>query len=790
MANNTIKPRWLPCSILAVLLLTVCSKGAVLQNSPYEPEPASIVRNGDTWTLRNRVLIAEVNYLNGSVRFTQLRNRQAGTDYISDQYSSPMFCFETGEGLITADDGMWSLKNSSIEDIKLYGITWGKRLELLITRTSPVHLSIKLNFEVYRDRAGIRHYAWIHNHQEEELEIRASDVLAFEVAARPEVIHYIEGKLNWRATSQGVDRAGRNCIAQYPGGHGWFVLPENNWATCLVPGGKKGTQEHKMMFIQACRDSSSVRVATDPKAIQLILFPGEEIEYFSVNLGVYTGDTRDGRVAASEHLRERFRFHDTSSFLSMNDYFWRNRRTDDNYRNIAIPRAKEAGFDHVHIDDFWYFPEDSCKPANNWTDMEALCALIRENGMKPGHWFSLQGKYCINGWGAGRDCADPANVDFKLKQCEEILIGRYKSTWDQVDAGLLWKTGETTSYSHPSDSVYRKILGMKRYMNTITQQYPDFTMQVTCEIDNPMQGHENENVGLIHLADNGMVGMYLRTDRKDNVQDLFDSIGLFPLEGLCASWGDMWLDSPNWYYQFLLARHNDIYSWPGGWSKESIARLGRFNAWRKSHRIGALLNMVVRPVYDGATSPYKGPWAWMFVNTDRSRGLLIAIDHKKTGVDGILPKLRWLDEHKSYLVEDISLHSDGFHYSFRGLCAGATLKSPGFPVNLSSYPDRCAAFWIQEAIPDRPQVLYADHRIANYSERTEGTSLKVEAEGAPNTRVQIVVYKPGAKDVENRTFPLDSEGRATVAFDPTTIEKSKTDPMPSVVYRPEQSKTP
>ncbi len=158
----------------------------------------------------------------------------------------------------------------------------------------------------------------------------------------------------------------------------------------------------------------------------------------------------------------------------------------------------------------------------------------------------------------------------------------------------------------------------------------------------------------------------------------------------------------------------------------------------------------------------------------------------ETGVDGILPKLRWLDEHKSYLAEDISLYPDGFHYSFRSLCAGAALKSQGFPVNLSAHPDRCAAFWIQEAIPDRPQVLYADHRIADYSERTEGASLKVQAQGAPNARAQIVVYKPGANNVENRTFPLDSEGRATVVFDATTIKKSKIDKTPSVFYRPER----
>lgn len=50
--------------------------------------------------------------------------------------------------------------------------------------------------------------------------------------------------------------------------------------------------------------------------------------------------------------------------------------------------------------------------------------------MKPGHWFPLQGKggSCHLCWANGRDVADPANVDFKLKQTEDVLIGKYHST--------------------------------------------------------------------------------------------------------------------------------------------------------------------------------------------------------------------------------------------------------------------------------------------------------------------------------------------------------------------------
>ena len=138
--------------------------------------------------------------------------------------------------------------------------------------------------------------------------------------------------------------------------------------------------------------------------------------------------------------------------------------------------------------------------------------------------------------------ADPANVDFKLKQTEDDLIGKYHSRWGQLDCGLLWKTGTVTPYSHPSDSVYRKLLGMRRYINAITHEYPDYLMHITCEIDNPSNENEGQppygqNVGLAHLGDNAIIGSFRRTETADDVRDLFASVGLFPIEGELSTWG-------------------------------------------------------------------------------------------------------------------------------------------------------------------------------------------------------------------------------------------------------------
>ena len=396
-------------------------------------------------------------------------------------------------------------------------------------------------FEIYNDRAGLRCLSFVKNGADKKLTISASDVFALNLPDDPHELFYITGICDWNVTSAGLKNGGRNAIARYTTGNGWFVVPENNWATCLAPGKCKGDPNNKLLGIHAWDNEAKVRVASNPIAIQVTLFPREELEYFSVNCGVFKGDVLDGRVAVSEHMRLRYKFHDPSHILSANDWQWGTfvpliksgfnintypqARTDKKYREVVVPQAKAAGFDRVLIDDGWYQPDDSTTPTKNWADMAALGKFITDNGLLTGHWFSLQGRFCCRAFGQGRDCADPANLEFKMKQLNEDLIGKYHCRWDQVDSGPLYFTPNETTYSHPKDSVYRKILAMKRYMNTTAHKYPDFIMQTTCEIDNP-SGYAgadhtkmgNQNVGLIHLADNGITGFFRRTKYSDNVR--------------------------------------------------------------------------------------------------------------------------------------------------------------------------------------------------------------------------------------------------------------------------------
>jgi len=236
--------------------------------------------------------------------------------------------------------------------------------------------------------------------------------------------------------------------------------------------------------------------------------------------------------------------------------------------------------------------------------------------------------------------------------------------------------------------------------------------------------------------------------------------------------GAAWKDSPLWYYQFLLARHTSIYSWPGDWSPQSVAHLRVFNDWRNNPRIKAVLCELMRPVYNGPDwMKNEGPWCWMFTDESKSKALLFALNHLNlTTNNACAAKLRWLDPDKTYLVEEITQTPDGgFNYVFRGEYAGKRLVKEGLPMDLDDGVEPCAAFWIQEKTSAGPQVLYADASIFRYTERSSLTKLAVEIEGAPNSTANIFVFKPAANAVEKQGVKIGPTGKATAAFDAATV---------------------
>ena len=97
------------------------------------------------------------------------------------------------------------------------------------------------------------------------------------------------------------------------------------------------------------------------------------------------------------------------------------------------------------------------------------------------------------------------------------------------------------------------------------------------------------------------------------------------------------------------------------------------------------------------------------------------------------------------------------------------LKDRGLPVDLDANEEPCAAFWLQEKTADKAQTLYADAAVTRCREKTADSGLAVMLEGAANATAQLVVYKPSSRGVEYRQVAFDASGKATAAFDETTI---------------------
>ena len=159
----------------------------------------------------------------------------------------------------------------------------------------PAAFSTRQIFEIYNGPRGTALRSYLKNGTDKELTINASDVLGLNLPDRPHTLSFVERIFTWRQTRGGLRRGGRNGIVRYDSGDGWFCVPENNWATSLVEGQNNADPTEKFLGLDIFPRGCGLRVAANPKAVQLTLFPREEIEWFSVNLGVFSGDLWDGR---------------------------------------------------------------------------------------------------------------------------------------------------------------------------------------------------------------------------------------------------------------------------------------------------------------------------------------------------------------------------------------------------------------------------------------------------------------------------------------------------------------
>lgn len=649
---------------------------------------AKITAGDSVWTLENEVVKTVISFSDGSVDMTEFYNRTAEKEYLTGEGERSLFFYDLGkDGCVSANDRGWKMESDAvISEIELYDRNWGKKLELTVTREVPVKLQVTLVFEIYHEDAGVRYQCLIKNLEEKEVTIEKSDVLRLNFPKEAHTAYYVPNMI-WEHTN-GSLAGTRNCVMVYESGDGWSLSPEINWETDGAEGNPPFGGIHAWADGETC-----VRFSTNPEALQLVLFPGEEMEYLAVNLTVFKGDELDGRMRVERHFRKRYKFWNPSTVLCINDWEWYSggKRNDDYYRNVVVPKALAAGVDQIDVDDLWNVDRDSAEPLPEFTtDLKSLSEYINSKGLRIGYWFSVTGGF----HDSGRDLADWSNIEFKLDQMENTLIGKYNSQWCQIDLKHNFQNPEVTSYSHPSDSVYRKNVNLRKYMNHITHKYPDFLVQPTNEIDNN-QGRIplTRNNGLIHMADNGNLCAHGEFESREiSPWIAFNSFGYFPMCGCFQYFGERFEQSSEWLYMILLGRDVAIYRALEEWDEGAVALMKKFNDWRKEEHINSLLCEGVLPVEAG------NPWVWMNVNKDQTEALLFVIDQDKesdrTYADA---KLRWLDKEKTYLIRDISLNDQGeFACEELGEYQGETLKEKGFRMVFAEGTSKAKAYWIRE----------------------------------------------------------------------------------------------
>ncbi|MEX1028782.1 MAG: carbohydrate-binding protein [Paenibacillaceae bacterium] len=546
---------------------------------------------------------------------------------------------------------------------------------------------------------------------------------------------------------------GRNAITVYDTGDGWGLQPEMNWKT------QGATDRLPFANINAWSGITNVKVSSNTEALQLVLFPNEEFEYISVNMTVFKGDILDGRMAVEDHFRKRFKYNDVTSIFTTNDWDWKDSRTDAYYRNTVIPRAAQAGLDMVMADDLWNITRDSTTPDSGFTsDLQSLSDYIVSQGLRFGLWFSMTG----DDHNLGRDLADPANIEFKRSQVEDYMIPQYNLSHQMIDLTEFWPNTSATSTSHPSDSVYRKNVLVRNYINDVVSRNPDFIGKLTSEVDiNPTQG--DRNVGLLHIGDNGFVSA--KGDVDKNLKIGMNSFGYLPINSVY--YGGSPSGKMEDYYSFMLARVIKFNTDPGSWTTSGMDSLRKFNDWRKSPRIKALTEETTRPLYAGLKFDTSGPYAWMYTPEDKGKALVIVSAAGETeAATDITLNLRWLDSNKTYLVEDITMNDNGISsYLYRGRFTGEQLKSPGLSVNLNENTSKGKAFWIQEDNSNSMQVLYADENITSFTQSVGVSSLTVNVNGKANSTGKVIVYDRTANKSMISEVTIGPGGTGNITID-------------------------
>lgn len=166
---------------------------------------STIILNGkDNWILENDVLKIAISFINGSIDIASVFNKMSNIEYLSGicgRRNRHLFYYNCNYNNIYANDGEWKLEKAEIGDITLYGLTWGKRLVITISRILPSCLQVRLVFEIYNENAGLRYYTFIKNNDSKEQSIINSDIIALNFDYSKHTISYVYDSISWNQTT-------------------------------------------------------------------------------------------------------------------------------------------------------------------------------------------------------------------------------------------------------------------------------------------------------------------------------------------------------------------------------------------------------------------------------------------------------------------------------------------------------------------------------------------------------------------------------------------------------------
>jgi hypothetical protein len=795
-------------NLMKKVFSSVLAAAMILPGTQAFASEASSTQSVNKWTLENDVVRTEIEFTDeGRIQMNSFFNKRAEKEYLpqsAESNQSSLFSYtyrlledgQTGKEAIgavqtlNANDSGYEIGTPSVQDLSMTtekGIhsTIGKRLEIPVTKNE---VTITLSFEIYDGNAGLKFQTYIRNNSEDKrLQITASDVLKLDMPDEPRNLHYT-CITKWKSTTSGVDQSDcskasediKVLINLYDSGDGFYIGPEVNAKTQVYkrdpgePDTGKTYMARSFAGIRAFK-GNQVTVSTNPEALQLVLFPKEQFEYIAVNLTAFTGNIVDAKMAVEEHLRTRFKYNHTSTIVNTNDWQWGNgKRNEDFYKSTAVPIAKQAGFDMVMFDDGWNNPDstgtsrDGVTPLPSYTDnMNGLADYYKNEGLLFGLWYSLSGGY----HNRGNDLADPAIIAAK-KEKIQYMIDNYHLVHQMIDLTQFWLNDAVTDYSHPTDNVYRKNVLSKDLMNGIVETNPEYKVKYTTEVDIwPSQGDRSNE--LMHIISNGWTTSSTEYGENLDISLFGGQFGHLPLNSVYFNTGNMNTGDMMSFYKYMFARNIKHGASPDSWSASNIKLAGKFNAWRKSARIQALTDTIIRPVYTGEGwdssvaanwNQNAGPYVLMHVSENKDQALMIATGAGKPGASTVNVDLRWLDPTKSYLIEDITLDDTGIvSYRFKGLLTGQQLKN--FVIDLDENTTKGKAFWIQEYTDQPYQIIYADENVQNSSLSFNDALIHINGTGKANSTGKVIIYGKSENAAMAVNVQFDSNGTGSLVID-------------------------